>query len=146
MQSSEGATYGIVPFISRRALGVVSGFVGAGGNAGSSITQAAFFTPDSLTTAEGIKWMGVTIIGVALTVPLIHFPMWGSMFFPGNPNMTEKDYYSSEYNEEEHKSGLAANSMKFAETSTPERGSYFEKKRSQALAKAASETESATQV
>ena len=140
VQASEGATYGIVPFISRRALGVVSGFIGAGGNAGSSITQAAFFTPDSLTTQEGIKWMGVTIVGVALFTPLIHFPMWGSMFFPGNPKATEEDYYGSEYNEEEHKSGLSANALKFAETSQPERGSFFEKSRSKALDKAASET------
>ena len=43
VQSSEGATYGVVPFVSKRSLGVVSGFVGAGGNAGSVITQALFF-------------------------------------------------------------------------------------------------------
>lgn len=44
VQSSEGATYGVVPFVSKRSLGVVSGFVGAGGNAGSVIVQALFFT------------------------------------------------------------------------------------------------------
>ena len=44
VQSSEGATYGVVPFVSKRSLGVVSGFVGAGGNAGSVVTQALFFT------------------------------------------------------------------------------------------------------
>jgi len=37
VQSSEGASYGIVPFVSKRSLGVVSGFVGAGGNTGSAI-------------------------------------------------------------------------------------------------------------
>ena len=84
--------------------------------------------------------MGVTIVGVALFTPLIHFPMWGSMFFPGNPKATEEDYYGSEYNEEEHKSGLSANALKFAETSQPERGSFFEASRSKALEKAASET------
>jgi NNP family nitrate/nitrite transporter-like MFS transporter len=136
VQASEGATYGIVPFISRRALGVVAGFVGAGGNAGSSITQAAFFAPDSLTTAEGIKWMGVTIVGVSFFTVFIHFPQWGSMFFPGNPTtVSEEDYYGSEYNETEKKSGLADNSMKFAASSGAERGSFFEKSRNEKLEK-----------
>lgn len=39
-----GATYGITPFITKRALGVCSGFIGAGGNAGAAVIQAAFFT------------------------------------------------------------------------------------------------------
>ena len=43
VQAAEGASYGVVPFVSKRALGIVSGFVGAGGNAGSSVTQAIFF-------------------------------------------------------------------------------------------------------
>ena len=34
VQMSEGATYSVVPFINRRALGSASGIVGAGGNAG----------------------------------------------------------------------------------------------------------------
>ena len=38
-----GATFGVVPFVSRRAYGVVSGMVGAGGNAGGAIVQAIFF-------------------------------------------------------------------------------------------------------
>ena len=35
VQMSEGATYSVVPFINRRALGSVTGIVGAGGNAGA---------------------------------------------------------------------------------------------------------------
>jgi hypothetical protein len=46
VQASEGATFGVVPFVSKRSMGVVSGFVGAGGNAGSVITQALFFNSD----------------------------------------------------------------------------------------------------
>lgn len=43
VQASEGACYGIIPFISKRALGVVTGFVGAGGNFGSTVVQSLFF-------------------------------------------------------------------------------------------------------
>ena len=35
VQMSEGATYSVVPFINKRALGSVAGIVGAGGNAGA---------------------------------------------------------------------------------------------------------------
>ena len=52
-----GASYGIAPFITRRGLGVASGLIGAGGNAGSAVTQALFFTGTNMSTAEGFKWM-----------------------------------------------------------------------------------------
>jgi NNP family nitrate/nitrite transporter-like MFS transporter len=42
-QQACGLSYGVVPFISKRALGLVSGFVGAGGNTGAAVTQALFF-------------------------------------------------------------------------------------------------------
>ena len=35
VQMSEGATFSVVPFINKRALGSVAGIVGAGGNAGA---------------------------------------------------------------------------------------------------------------
>eukprot|EP00897_Mesotaenium_endlicherianum_P005839 jgi/Mesen1/5283/ME000263S04387 len=41
VESSGAMTFGIVPFISRRAVGLVSGMVGAGGNFGSAVTQLA---------------------------------------------------------------------------------------------------------
>jgi NNP family nitrate/nitrite transporter-like MFS transporter len=50
VQSAEGACYGIVPFVSRRAYGVVAGLVGAGGNTGSAVTQAIFFSQN-----EGVE-------------------------------------------------------------------------------------------
>lgn len=58
VQASEGACYAIVPFVSKRSLGVVSGFVGAGGNLGSVFSQFLFFTKDSMATYVGIQYMG----------------------------------------------------------------------------------------
>ena len=62
VQMSEGATYSVVPFINRRALGAVSGIVGAGGNMGA---VAAGF----LIRAEGISYSSaLLILGVCVTV------------------------------------------------------------------------------
>ena len=35
VQMSEGATFSVVPFVNKKAIGAVSGIVGAGGNAGA---------------------------------------------------------------------------------------------------------------
>jgi len=42
VQMSEGATYAIVPYINKRALGAVSGIVGAGGNFGAMLAGFLF--------------------------------------------------------------------------------------------------------
>lgn len=122
VQSSEGATYGVVPFVSKRSLGVVSGFVGAGGNAGSVITQALFFKTDKYETYEGLVWMGVMVICMTLLVIPIYFPMWGGMFFPDREGVVEEDYYLSEFTEEERANGLADAAMRFAQESKSQRG------------------------
>ena len=54
VQISEGATYGIVPFINKKALGTVAGLVGAGGNAGAGSQQVSFFRAESITTQQGL--------------------------------------------------------------------------------------------
>jgi len=43
MQGGCGATYGVVPFVSRRSTGIVCGLVSAGGAVGGVINQAIFF-------------------------------------------------------------------------------------------------------
>ena len=48
-----GASFGVAPFITRRGLGVATGLIGSGGNAGGAITQAILFTSTSMTLAEG---------------------------------------------------------------------------------------------
>ena len=55
VQMAEGLSFGIVPFVSRPALGVVSGMVGAGGNAGALITNSAFFISNAVRTDTGAR-------------------------------------------------------------------------------------------
>jgi NNP family nitrate/nitrite transporter-like MFS transporter len=82
VQMAEGLTYGIVPSVSRPALGVVSGMVGAGGNAGSLVTNAAFFLSDSVRTDRGLVDMGWCIVLTTLLCFFIYFPEQGSMLTP----------------------------------------------------------------
>ncbi|MBX3444832.1 MAG: MFS transporter [Planctomyces sp.] len=61
VQMSEGATFSVVPFINRRALGSVAGIVGAGGNAGAVAAGFLFKT-------EGLSWpTALFVLGAAVT-------------------------------------------------------------------------------
>lgn len=61
VQMSEGATYSVVPFVNKKALGAVSGIVGAGGNFGA--VSAGFL----LKGFEG--WStGLLVLGALVTV------------------------------------------------------------------------------
>lgn len=62
VQMSEGATFSVVPFINKKALGSVAGIVGAGGNAGA---VAAGF----LFRSETLSWpMALFILGIVVTI------------------------------------------------------------------------------
>lgn len=125
-QQACGASFGICPFISRRSYGVVSGIVGAGGNLGAIVTQVIFFGGSVYspvyTTPNGLLYMGIMTLAVTALLPLVHFPMWGSMFFPGNPDVTEEDYYVKEWHADEIAVGLHSSAMKFAMNSKSQRG------------------------
>jgi NNP family nitrate/nitrite transporter-like MFS transporter len=62
VQMSEGATYSVVPFINKNALGAVAGIVGAGGNAGAVAAGFLFRT-------EGLGWpQALLILGACVTL------------------------------------------------------------------------------
>lgn len=72
VQMSEGATFGIVPFINRKALGAVAGVVGAGGNAGAVAAGFLFRSP-ALTTQQGLLYLGLAVIVSAFFALLVRF-------------------------------------------------------------------------
>jgi len=122
VQASCGAAFGIVPFISRRSLGVIIGMTAAGGNVGSVLTQALFFTSSSYHTEVGFVYMGIMILCCTTLVAFVYFPQWGGMFFPPAKSASEEDFYVSEWTAEEQQEGLHLPSLKFATNSRSERG------------------------
>ncbi|PJZ70391.1 MFS transporter [Leptospira perolatii] len=71
VQMSEGATFSVVPFVNRRAVGAVSGIVGAGGNAGA--VSAGFLFRGSLTYHEVFFIIGIAVLLSAATTLLVRF-------------------------------------------------------------------------
>ncbi|MCA9025169.1 MAG: MFS transporter [Planctomycetaceae bacterium] len=60
VQMSEGATFSVVPFINKRALGSVAGIVGAGGNAGAVAAGFLFKSP-ALTWPTALFILGAIV-------------------------------------------------------------------------------------
>jgi NNP family nitrate/nitrite transporter-like MFS transporter len=80
VQMAEGLTYGIVPYVSRPALGVVSGMVGAGGNLGAVISGMAIISAET-PVDEGFVKLGYVTLGCTCTLLFLYFPDAGGMLF-----------------------------------------------------------------
>lgn len=72
VQMAEGATYSVVPFINRKAVGAVSGIVGAGGNAGA-VMAGFLFKYKSIPYPEALFIIGCVVTVVSFLAFTIRF-------------------------------------------------------------------------
>merc|ERR1719502_333266 len=72
VQMAEGLHFGIVPYISRPALGVCSGMVGAGGNLGALISSKWIVGAKNLD--RGFINLGIIIMSLSCIMHGIFFP------------------------------------------------------------------------
>lgn len=72
LKMSNGATYGIVPFINQKNVGLVAGIVGAGGNLGGMLF-GFLFKSTSITYVQAFTYIGYTVIIVSLIVLITRF-------------------------------------------------------------------------
>jgi len=72
LKMSNGATYGIVPFVNTKNVGIVSGIVGAGGNLGGMLF-GFLFKSSTITYVQAFTYIGYAVIAVALIVLITRF-------------------------------------------------------------------------
>ena len=67
LKMSNGSTYAIVPFVNPRAVGVISGVVGAGGNVGGML-MGFLFKSQNISYSQAFLYIGgiVAVVGVLL--------------------------------------------------------------------------------
>jgi MFS transporter, NNP family, nitrate/nitrite transporter len=114
-----GATFGVVPFISKRSVGTVSGWVGGGGNTIAAILQWLLFTNTQVIVPVAIQHLGIAIMCFTSLIMFCHFPMWGSMFLGptqvvADVSLAEVAFYTREYTAEEKEQGLDMPAKLFA--------------------------------
>jgi NNP family nitrate/nitrite transporter-like MFS transporter len=70
-QMAEGATYSVVPFINKKALGAVAGTVGAGGNAGA--VAAGFLFKSEIPWNDAFLYLGMIVAATSVVAFLVRF-------------------------------------------------------------------------
>lgn len=66
-----GATYALVPFVDRKALGGVAGIIGAGGNVGA--VAAGFLAKATPSMSETLTTLGWIVLGVSICALAVRF-------------------------------------------------------------------------
>lgn len=72
LKMANGATFGMVPFVDEKNIGLVSGIVGAGGNLGG-VLFGFMFKSSFLTYDQTFHYIGYIIVGAALLVGVTRF-------------------------------------------------------------------------
>ncbi|HEY0981763.1 MFS transporter [Schlesneria sp.] len=72
VKMSNGATYSVAPFLNRKALGSVTGIVGAGGNAGA-VAAGFLFKSNALTWPTALFILGICVTCASFTVLTVRF-------------------------------------------------------------------------
>ncbi|QTP58347.1 MFS transporter [Billgrantia antri] len=72
VQMAEGATFGVVPFINKKALGAVAGIVGAGGNAGA-VAAGFLFRSETISYQQGLFYLGIAVVIASLCALVVRF-------------------------------------------------------------------------
>ncbi len=72
LKMSNGATYGIVPFINSKNVGMVSGIVGAGGNLGGMMF-GFLFKSSTITYVQAFTYIGIMVMVVSVIVLITRF-------------------------------------------------------------------------
>jgi NNP family nitrate/nitrite transporter-like MFS transporter len=72
LKMANGATFGIVPFVNEKNVGMVSGIVGAGGNVGGMMF-GFLFKSESITYVDAFRYIGFIAIAVSAIVMITKF-------------------------------------------------------------------------
>lgn len=70
-QMAEGATYSVVPFVNKKALGAVAGVVGAGGNAGAVL--AGFLFKNMIDWSQAFLILGIVVACASFLAFFVRF-------------------------------------------------------------------------
>lgn len=89
VQMSEGATYSVVPFVNKKALGAVSGIVGAGGNFGA--VSAGFLLKGFDGWSTGLLALGGIVVMVSFCALAVRFSPADEPALEGTPELEARD-------------------------------------------------------
>lgn len=72
LKMANGGTYSIVPFINKKAIGSVSGIVGAGGNIGAMLA-GFLFKSSSISYSQAFLYLGLAVTAIGVMISVVQF-------------------------------------------------------------------------